>query len=184
MNKWKCKKRRTILAHSKYLRVDEHEVELGDGSVIPDWPVVITPDYVNILAQDSNGYFVFFHQQKYMAPDMRISPPGGYIEPGEDPLAGAKRELLEETGYASELWIDLGRYIVDSNRGCGTAHLFLAMDSKKITEAKSDDLEEQTLVLLTRAELELAIDKNFCPILSATALFTLSLRHLDRNPAA
>jgi len=182
MNKWKCRQRRTILDHSTFLRVDEHEVELGDGRIISDWPVVITPDYVNILARDSSGSFVFFNQQKYMAPEMRISPPGGYLESGEDPLAGAKRELLEETGYASEQWIDLGRFIVDSNRGCGTAYLFLAIESKKITEAKSDDLEDQTLILLTRAELENAIDKNFCPILSATALFTLGLRHLDRKP--
>jgi ADP-ribose pyrophosphatase len=180
MKKWKCRKRRTILDHSSFLRVDEHEVELGDGRIISDWPVVITPDYVNILAQDSDGYFVFFHQQKYMAPEMRISPPGGYLEPDEDPLAGAKRELREETGYASDRWIDLGRYIVDSNRGCGTAHLFLAINAKKITEAKSDDLEDQALVLLTRTELENAINDKSCPILSATALFTLGLRHLDR----
>lgn len=183
MNNWKNSRKRTILNHSKFLRVDEHEVVLGDGRIIKDWPVVITPDYVNILARDMDGRFVFFRQQKYMAPEMRISPPGGYLEPREIPLAGAQRELLEETGYAADHWIDLGRYVVDSNRGCGNAHLFLALGAKKVAEPTSDDLEEQTLVLLTRTELETALDERSCPILSATALFTLGLRHLDRHIA-
>jgi ADP-ribose pyrophosphatase len=180
MSKWKTKTTRRILDHSAYLRVDEHEIDLGDGRFIHDWPVVITPDYVNILARDTDGRFVIFRQQKYMAPDMVISPPGGYLEPGEDPLVAAKRELMEETGYASEQWVDLGRYVVDSNRGCGNAFLFLAINAIKTGEAQSDDLEEQVPALLSRSELDTAIDNRACPILSATALFTLGLRYLDR----
>jgi ADP-ribose pyrophosphatase YjhB (NUDIX family) len=57
-------------------------------------------------------------------------PPGGGIRPGEDFVAGAVREALEETG----LRVELRRYLVDSaavfrNRGRELAwrtHLFLA----------------------------------------------------------
>jgi len=181
MKTWKLNRLKTILRHSKFLRVDEHEVELPDGRIIHDWPIVITPDYVNILVRDTDGFFLLFQQTKYMAPKMRLSPPGGYLEPGEDPLSGAKRELLEETGCTSACWIDLGRYVVDSNRGCGNAFLYLALDATRVAEKSSDDLEEQHLVRLNRAELEKALEENACPILSAAALFALGLRYLDRT---
>ena len=44
--------------------------------------------------------------------------PGGKMELVE-PLAAAKRELLEETGYESDDWVSLGSYRVDPNRGWG-----------------------------------------------------------------
>lgn len=180
MKLWKRNQQKTILAHSKFLRVDEHEVELPDGHIIKDWPVVVTPDYVNILARDTDGFFLFFRQTKYMAPHMKLSPPGGYLDPGEEPMAAAKRELLEETGYASNEWIHLGSFVVDSNRGCGNAHLFLSLNAKKVADLHADDLEDQEFIRLSRAELETAIKENACPILSAAALFSLGLRYLDR----
>lgn len=121
-----------------------------------------------------------FKQTKYMATGMNLAPPGGYLEPDEDPLAAAKRELAEETGYQAPTWIHLGSFVVDSNRGCGHAHLYLAMDAAKTIIPASDDLEHQELVLLTRAELETALKTNACAILSANLLITLALRIIDQ----
>jgi len=179
MTDWKLQKRTTVLDHGYFLKIEHHEIVLPDGKVISDWPVVKTPDYVNILARDTTGRFVLFRQTKYMAPSMRLAPPGGYLEPGEDPLIAAQRELLEETGYTAPQWIHLGSFIVDSNRGCGTAHLYLALDAVWTTNIHSDDLEEQHLILMHRPELEQDFT-TACPILSATLLFALAFRHLDQ----
>ena len=46
--------------------------------------------------------------------------PGGKVEPGEDPLAAARRELSEETGIdppPGELWIDCGSHLSDGKDG-------------------------------------------------------------------
>jgi hypothetical protein len=41
---WKTLSKKTILDHGRFLRVEEHQVELPDGQVIQDWAWVIIPN--------------------------------------------------------------------------------------------------------------------------------------------
>ena len=49
-------------------------------------------------------------QYRHAAAQYLYEVPAGSLEQGEDPLAGAKRELLEETGYKAKHWSKLVRY--------------------------------------------------------------------------
>lgn len=153
MQTWKTLARRTVLQHSHFLTVEYHTVELPDGRVIQDWPWLITPDYVNVLAQTAEGDYLCFRQVKYGVEGTTLAPVGGYLEPGEEPLSAAQRELLEETGYEATEWIDLGAYRVDANRGAGMGYLFLARGARRVAEPHADDLEEQHLLHLSGSEL-------------------------------
>ncbi|GAB4537282.1 MAG: NUDIX hydrolase [Anaerolineae bacterium] len=181
MQAWKTLSRRTILNHSKYLIVESHTVELPDGRVVPDWPWLITPDYVNVLAVTEAGEFLCFRQTKYAIPGTSLAPVGGYLEPGEEPLVAAQRELLEETGYQAAEWIDLGHYAVDGNRGAGVAHLFLACRARQVAPARPDDLEEMQLIRLSRTGLEAALDAGEFKLVPWVAVVTLALRHLEKR---
>ena len=181
MQPWKTLSRRTILNHSKFLTVEEHTVELPDGRVISDWPWIITPDYINVLAVTRDGEFLCFRQTKYSVEETSLAPVGGYLEPNEDPLAAAQRELLEETGYEAPEWICLGRYGVDGNRGAGTAHFFLARGAHRVSEPDADDLEEQKLLHLSRSEIEAAIASGEFKSLPWVAVVALGLLHLNRE---
>jgi hypothetical protein len=46
---WKTRSRKTLLNHNKFLTVETHEVELPDGTIIPDWAWIITPDFVIVI---------------------------------------------------------------------------------------------------------------------------------------
>jgi len=165
--------------HSKYLRVEIHTVELPDGRIIENWPWVITPDFINVTAVTEEGHFLCFRQTKYCVDGTSLAPVGGYIEPGEDPLLAAKRELLEETGYEATTWLALGRYPVDGNRGAGVAYPFLATGARCVAKINADDLEEQDLLLLTRAEIEAALDAGEFKALPWATAVALALRHLQ-----
>lgn len=178
---WKTTEKRTILQNGKFLTVEYHTVELPDGQIIEDWAWLITPDFINVVLIDTEGRFVLFRQTKYAIDGMSLAPVGGYIEPNEEALAAAKREVMEETGYEADEWIDLGSYRVDANRGAGTAYAFLAMGAKKVTEPNADDLEEQELVLLNRDEVEKALFKGEFKALPWTSLVALSLLYLDKH---
>ncbi len=178
MQSWRTLHRKTILERGKFLRVEEHAVALPDGTVIPDWPWLVTPDYVNVVAVTREGMFLCFRQTKYAVDGATLAVVGGYLEPGEDPLAAAQRELLEETGHQASQWTGLGVYAVDGNRGAGRAHLFLAQDAHPVAPIQADDLEEQELLFLSLPEMQTAVLQGKFQVLPWTAAVALALLHL------
>jgi len=181
MRLWRTRSRRTLFAQPPWITLEHHEVELPDGRVIPDWPWVITPDFVNVAAVTDDGRFLCFRQVKYAVKDgATLATVGGYLEPGEDPLACARRELLEETGYAARDWLHLGSYPVDGNRGVGTGHFWLAIGAHRVADADADDLEEQMLLLLSQAEVEQALAEGEFKLMSWAACMALALLRVRR----
>ena len=180
MHPWKTLSRRTVLDYSTFLRVEAHQVELPDGHIIPDWPWIITPDFINVVAVTEAGEFICFRQTKYALGEVSLGIAGGYIEPGEEPLAAAKRELLEETGYEATEWVGLGVYRVDANRGAGIAYPFLATGARHVAHPDADDLEEQQLVLLSRAEIRQALLAGEFKALPWAATISLALLHWEQ----
>ncbi|MBG0770845.1 MAG: NUDIX hydrolase [Anaerolineaceae bacterium] len=175
MESWKTIKREPILDLSPFLKIEQHSVVLPDGQVIDKWPWIITPDFVNIAVITTEGDYLVFRQTKYSVKGTTLAPVGGYIEPGEEPLAAAKRELLEETGFAAEHWENLGEFSVDGNRGNGIAHFFLAREAHSVAERDADDLEEQEMLFLSRAEVEAAVARGAFKVLPWQTVMALAL---------
>jgi 8-oxo-dGTP pyrophosphatase MutT (NUDIX family) len=176
MKPWKTLSRHTVYDQPPWLVVELHSVELPDGRVIPDWPWIKTPDYVNVVAITADGKFLCFRQNKYGTAGETLALIGGYLEPGEAPLAAARRELREETGYTAPEWIDLGHFLVDPNRGVATGHLYLARGARHVAKPASDDLEEQQLIFLSREELENALANGEFKVLAWAAAVAFALK--------
>lgn len=164
----------------RFLTVEGHTVGFPDGRVVEDWGWVITPDFINVVAVTADGRVLAFRQPKYAVDGLTLGIPGGYIEAGEAPLVAAQRELLEETGYIATAWQPLGTYAVDGNRGAGTAHFFLATGARWQQPIDADDLEEQELLLLDRAEVAHALLSGEIKVLPWAACIALALLRLDR----
>ena len=109
-----------------------------------DFFVIEAPDWVNIVALTGEGDrdVVLIRQYRHGIRSETVEIPGGMIDPGETPLEAARRELLEETGYASDEWVDLGAVVPNpaiQNNRCPT---FLARSAKKIEEPRFDTTED------------------------------------------
>ncbi len=78
--------------------------------------------------------------------------PGGRVEYGEDALEGARRELLEETGFVSNDWSEYST-VQPLHKIDWRIHVFLARDCVFQQEAHLDSGERITLHWVTLDEL-------------------------------
>jgi ADP-ribose pyrophosphatase len=86
-----------------FLKVSRDRVKLPDGK-ITQREFIRHPGAVVILALFDDGRVLLERQYRYPNDQVFIEFPAGKIDPGEAPLACAKRELEEETGYTATDW--------------------------------------------------------------------------------
>ncbi|SFW12050.1 NUDIX domain-containing protein [Nitrosovibrio sp. Nv17] len=85
------------------LQVFQDHARLPDGKVrVREY--IAHPGAVVVVALLDNGELVLERQHRYPLHRDFFELPAGKIDPGEDPLACAQRELLEETGYVAARW--------------------------------------------------------------------------------
>jgi ADP-ribose pyrophosphatase len=86
-----------------FLKVQRDTVSLPDGATTTR-EYILHPGAVVILPVFDDGSILLERQFRYPLNRVFIEFPAGKIDPGEDPLACAKRELQEETGYTARDW--------------------------------------------------------------------------------
>jgi ADP-ribose pyrophosphatase len=92
---------------AKFLHVFEDTVRLPDGSTTHR-EYIVHPGAVVVIPLLDDGRLVLERQFRYPVGEVMIEFPAGKLDPGEDRLACAKRELLEETGYSAREWARAG----------------------------------------------------------------------------
>lgn len=85
---------------------------------------------------------VLVEQYRFGIQEPTLEIPGGMVDAPESPLEGAKRELLEETGYVSEEWTNLGKVSANPAIQDNFTHLFLARNCR-FKGAKNPDTHER-----------------------------------------
>ena len=174
---WKVVKTKQIV-DNPYTQVFMQSIELPDGRLIEDWPIIQALDYVNGVVLNSDNEVMILEGYKHGLGRSSWQVVGGYLEPDEEPSAAVKRELLEETGYASGHWNHLGSYIVDANRRVGEGHFFLARNAIKVAEPSHDDLEYFDLRWIPLDTMKEALRDGRVGILSYAINISLALNFL------
>ena len=174
---WRVRRRQLALNADPWLRVWQEDLQLPNGRMVDGFYTVDMPDYVVIVATTTDDAILTLRGYKHGPRRVCTSLPAGFIEPGEDPLDAARRELREETGYAAEQWETLGHFVNDGNRGSGSGHLYLARGATPIAEPDSGDLETVTVELRSLNDLlRAALDGEIGDIPNAAALGLAAVR--------
>ncbi|HET8894130.1 MAG TPA: NUDIX hydrolase [Gaiellaceae bacterium] len=115
--------------------------------------IVEHPGAVAIVSLDSERCLTLVRQLREATHGMLLEIPAGTREPGEEPLATARRELREECGLTGGTWRKLGGFWTTPGFSREYMHVFLAEGVER-GEAEPADDEELEIVRWPVAEIE------------------------------
>ena len=100
---WKVKSSRYVIDRP-WIKLREDHVVLPSGVEMEEFHVVEYPNWAATVCIDQDDNLVLVEQYRHGIHRSSLELPAGVIEPDEDPLEAAKRELIEETGYIAPNW--------------------------------------------------------------------------------
>ena len=172
---WTTLSTQRLFADPPWIELSVEQVRVPDGRVIDNFYQVRLPDHIVAVALTRDGYVVVERQYRHGARRTALTLPSGMIEEGEEPVAAAKRELLEETGYVAEDWRCMGSFVMDGNRGCGIAHLFSAAGAHQVAEPDPGGTEDLDVLLIEPEALMEAARGGEVVVLSSMAALVMAL---------
>jgi 8-oxo-dGTP pyrophosphatase MutT (NUDIX family) len=166
-----------------WFKVYQDHVRLPNGVEISDFMRIDMINYVQIFAVTKDHHVGVVEQYRHGPGMMTIELPAGAMDSDDDdeaPLETAKRELMEETGMVAANWRFLGKYYIDSNRGCGWMYAYLATDAEQVQDAQPEATEWLHPQFLPLAKVrQLWLDGTINSI-GSTATIGLAFAHLDQ----
>lgn len=138
--------------------VYQWEQEMYDGTT-KTFEMLKRPDTIQVIATRGEKIYLSYEEQPMKPKTYTFL--GGRIEPGEEPLACAKRELHEESGMESADWELYKLYEFPGKIEWGM-YLYIARDCKKTSEPHLDGGERVEVKELSFDEfMNIVTDEQF-----------------------
>jgi 8-oxo-dGTP pyrophosphatase MutT (NUDIX family) len=101
---WTTLESRTLI-DDRWINLRADRLRNDKGEELAPWYVLGYPDWAVVVPLTADDRLVLIRQWRHAVQSWCLELPGGVMDPGEkDPVATARRELLEETGHAAESW--------------------------------------------------------------------------------
>lgn len=171
MEKW-------TLLDSKYiiqrpwatLRVDT--LRMPNGHIKEEYYVLEYPTWVNMVAFTEDNKLIFVRQYRHGANEIMVELPAGVVEEGEKPEDAARRELLEETGYAFDSITYVCELYANPATSGNLTYTYLLKGGRKVQEQQLDSSEDIEVVIMGIEEAkQFLFDNKIGQALHTSALF-------------
>jgi len=158
------------------LRVDTVRLENGR---LTEREIVEHPGAVAVVALDEDDNIILVRQFRKAVEKKLLEIPAGTLEVGEEPIACARRELREETGYRAECLEQIGGLYPSPGFCTEHIHLYLATGLKKGLSAPEDDEAIETIKVPLSDIPAMVSQGEICDGKSIVGLLSVLLLRLD-----
>ncbi len=176
MKKWDIINRSDIIGAGVF-SIQKLECRHPVKALNHDFYLLNTPDWINVVALTEDDRFIMVRQHRLGTDEFTLETPAGLINPGEEPLAAARRELKEETGYTAGHIIPLKRLSANPAILNNYIHFFLATDCRKTDVQDLDPAEDIDVELIDRANIPAMIEDGSINHTIIVAAFNLYFMH-------
>ena len=125
---------------TRWITVRRNLYRFDEKAEAIDYFVTDTAEIALVVSTPARGRYVMVEQWKLPIARRSLEFPAGAIAEGS-PLANAKRELLEETGFGGGEWRKLGVVFPDTGRSRNAVHIFAADGVARAREPALDKVE-------------------------------------------
>jgi len=160
---WKVLKSEHILKIGPWLSFRQEEVELPNGHRIPTWFVLEYPNWINVIAETTDGQLVMVDQYRHGLGVTKYEIVAGVIDEGETPLQAAQRELSEETGFGGGTWEEF--MVLSPNTSCqnNLSYTFLARGVECLSSQHQEESEDIRVHLLSKEDVYALLQQGEIP---------------------
>lgn len=171
IEKWKVLESKYIVERPwATLRVDK--MQLPNGVIKDEYYVLEYPTWVNMIGITTDDTVLFVRQYRHGAHDVFVELPAGVVEEGEEPQEAARRELLEETGYAFTSIAYVCKLYANPATSNNLTYTYLLTGGIKVQAQELDSAEDIEVVEMTIAEAkEFLFTNKIGQALHSAALF-------------
>lgn len=118
-----------------------------------DMYILEQSNWVNVIPLTADDQVVMIEQWRHGSRTVELETPGGLMDDGEEIEACARRELLEETGYAPDQVIQLGTVYPNPALQKNFQHYVLATNCRKVADLDLDHAEDIAVRLVPLADI-------------------------------
>lgn len=173
-NVWTLLSSREVSDH-RIFRIRDDIYRFEPSGQERDFVVIQSADWVNVVPLTEDGQVVLIRQYRHGIRAECLEIPGGIIDRGESPEAGAVRELREETGYVAERIRMLGRVRPNPAIQDNYQYCYVAEGCRKVGEPALDPFEHIEVALYPLADVpDLIGSEEICNALVINAFYFLN----------
>jgi 8-oxo-dGTP pyrophosphatase MutT (NUDIX family) len=104
--------------------------------------ILQNPNWVNVIPLTPENQVVMIEQWRHGTRTVELETPGGLMDAGETVETAARRELLEETGYAADQILPLGDCAPNPAFQTNRQYYVLATGCRRVAELNLDHAED------------------------------------------